>query len=237
MHVDLVLSSGFLAFAEQAGFLRAVEESGVTVDALCGTSSGALAGALWLSGLTAEEVLERLTAQTPWSQLRWSPTPWRGLFRLDRVLEQLAEELPESIEDLPVPFAAGVVDDSGTATLRAGGPLVRAVLASSAIPYVFEPISMDGRLWSDGGARDRTALTSWRQVRPHSRVVLHRVQRSSGRDLDDDLTGVHICPSPRSGAHLWDLGDVRHRYEATRQRTKAALLALVSPPSPGEKDP
>ena len=45
---DLVLSSGFLAFARQAGFLEAVEQLGLAVDGVCGTSSGALAGALEL---------------------------------------------------------------------------------------------------------------------------------------------------------------------------------------------
>ena len=51
---DLVLSSGFLAFAAQCGFLQAVEESGIAVDGVCGTSSGALAGALWASGWPAQ---------------------------------------------------------------------------------------------------------------------------------------------------------------------------------------
>ena len=49
--MDLVLSSGFLAFARHAGFLRAVEQLELPVEGLCGTSSGALSGALWAAAV------------------------------------------------------------------------------------------------------------------------------------------------------------------------------------------
>ena len=50
MGFDLVLSSGFLAFARHVGVLRAVERSGQDVTGVCRTSSGALVGALWAAG-------------------------------------------------------------------------------------------------------------------------------------------------------------------------------------------
>ena len=54
--VDLVLSSGFLAFARHLGFLTAIEESELDVSGVCGTSSGALVGAMWACGVVCEGV-------------------------------------------------------------------------------------------------------------------------------------------------------------------------------------
>lgn len=53
---DLVLSSGFLAFAGHSGFLQAVEDSGVKVAGVMGTSAGALAGSLYCAGYTPRQV-------------------------------------------------------------------------------------------------------------------------------------------------------------------------------------
>ena len=49
---DIVLSSGFLAFAAHAGFLAAVEDVGIKVRGVMGTSSGAITGALYAAGYT-----------------------------------------------------------------------------------------------------------------------------------------------------------------------------------------
>lgn len=56
---DLVLSSGFLAFAYHSGFLEAVAEAGIRVRGVMGTSSGALSGALYSAGYSPIEVSSR----------------------------------------------------------------------------------------------------------------------------------------------------------------------------------
>ena len=63
--MDVILSSGFLAFASHLGFLKAIEEADVDVQGLCGTSSGALVGALWMSGLKTEEIKRELFRHKP----------------------------------------------------------------------------------------------------------------------------------------------------------------------------
>lgn len=58
-----MLSSGFLAFAGHSGFLQAVEDSGVKVAGVMGTSAGALAGSLYCAGYTPRQV--RFPQHTP----------------------------------------------------------------------------------------------------------------------------------------------------------------------------
>ena len=103
MAVDLVLSSGFLAFAAQAGFLAGVEDLGLEVDGLCGTSSGALAAALWAAGMPAPQVFEELCRRAPLTWVRPHARPWRGLFRVDPMVQRLAQHLPETFGELSRP--------------------------------------------------------------------------------------------------------------------------------------
>ena len=179
-------------------------------------SAGALAGALWAAGWTASEILEALTESTPLSQVAMHWPPWEGLFDLGPVRSLLSTQLPRRFSDLPIPLGVGVADLNRSPHLLTDGPLESAVAASCAVPWLFAPVEVQGVLWIDGGVADRTALRAWRAHRPNTQVVLHRVERTAGADHDEDLTAVRVVSSPRSGARLWNLGDVRARYERTR---------------------
>jgi len=225
MGFDLVLSSGFLAFARHAGVLRAVERSGSTITGVCGTSSGALVGALWAAGVTADGALERIVAQQPFALMRWNWKIWQGLYSLDAVIAQLSEWLPERIEDLPIPFGVGVMDQHGRARVLSSGPLPQAVAASCAIPWIFMPVDVGGEVFQDGGAVDRTGLTAWRALRGPQPTVLHLVDRTGGAETDLDAINaeVKIIKTPRSGAKFWNLGDVARQAQEAEDR---ALIVL-----------
>ncbi|MCA9571939.1 MAG: patatin-like phospholipase family protein [Myxococcales bacterium] len=222
--VDVVLSGGFLAFAEQAGFLKALEDLEIPVAAVCGTSSGALAGSLWAAGMPAHEVFRRLTEKSPLRQVRPSARPWRGLLSMRPVVRELTADLPRAFDDLAVPFGAGVIDALSVPHLLTSGPLPEAVAASCAIPGLFGPVWIGGQPWADGGVVDRTALPAWRRLRPERPVLMHWVESSVGMEPDaaEHLTVVR---SPAAGAAFWDLGDVHARFARTREQTRRALGA------------
>lgn len=222
--MDLILSSGFLAFARHAGFLAALEARRVPIEAIVGTSSGALVGALWAAGHAPAAIMAELAEGRPLSKLRWSLTPWRGVFRLDRVVAQLARLLPPTFEDLPRPLGVGVVDGQGTHHLITSGPLPEAVVASCAMPYVFERIRVGEAPYFDGGAVDRLGLDAWRRWRGAGRTAIaHHVQRTRGVDVATDLAGVTVVKTPRSGASFWSLGDWRSHMQEAQAITDAAL--------------
>lgn len=215
--MDLLLSSGFLAFARHLGFLDALSLHSVDVDAIVGTSSGAMVGALWLAGHPLDDIAAELSRAAPLSTVRPTLTPWRGALSLQAAQDRLAAMLPARIEDLPKPFAVGVVDADGAHALLTEGPLAPAVMASCAMPHVFAPVRIEGRSYSDGGALDRLAVRPWRRWRPGRAALAHWVMRTAGVDVDVDLEGVTVVRTPRSGAKLWSLGDFEgQRLEAAR---------------------
>ena len=223
--VDLVLSSGFLAFARHIGFLQAVEAHGIEVDGVCGTSSGALIGAMWASGVSLDVIQRELTTEPPARMIQMHWRVWRGLFVFDRVLTRLRELLPPRFEDLERPFGVGVRGPGKAHALLTSGPLPEAVAASCAIPYVFAPVVIDGVAYQDGGAVDRYGVQAWLKHRGEVQVVVHRVAASLGKEGEGDLDGLLVANTPRSGASFWDLGDVGAQIKEARVITAACLGA------------
>lgn len=222
-----MLSSGFLAFARHIGFLGALEERGLEPEAVVGTSSGSMVGALWLAGLSREALAEELGAAAPLARLSLSSRPWRGLFDMRPVIQRLEAKLPPRIEDLPRPFAVGVMDRSGAHRLLTSGPLAPAIAASCAMPKVFSPVSVDGVPFQDGGAADRLGLDAWRAWRSGRSAVAHWVERTAGIEVKTQLEGVFVVRSPRSGARLWSLGDFRGQLEESRRVAAEQLARLL----------
>ncbi len=224
---DLVLSSGFLAFGRHLGVLAAVEDAGLEIDAVCGTSSGALMGALWCAGLSPDEILEEATRWRPLRWLRPNPWVWRGLFSMDAALAHLRTLLPSSFSDLARPFAVGVRGPDRRHRLISEGALPEAVMASCAMPWIFAGRSLDaagGARCQDGGAVDRVGLASWRRWRGGKRpTVVHIVNRTAGARDEGDLGDALVIRTPASGASFLSLGDVGGRMAEARVVAAAAL--------------
>ena len=230
--IDLLLSSGFLAFGRHIGFLEAVDECELPVHSVYGTSSGALVGAMWSAGMSPSEILQEVTAHRPIDWMATSWTPWNGIFDLSPMVSRLRQVLPATFAELKqvgrAGFAAGVRRQSGDFAFVSAGDLPLAVAASCAIPWVFRKIELelDGSLepCDDGGAVDRLGFELWQRVQPQPRTaIVHLVDRSAGAQTDDDLSAATVVRSPRSGAGFWTLGDVQGRAGESRRLARKVL--------------
>ena len=229
--VDLVLSSGFLAFSRHVGFLRGIEQLDVDVGAVVGTSSGALIGALWWSGFRLDDVSRLLTRARPLSQVGWHPAFWRGPLTLRPVIDQLRAILPSTFEGLNKPFGVGVTDPGGQYRLLTSGPLPEAVAASCAMPYLFRPVNVAGQMYIDGGAADHLGIRAWRQWRGTQRdAVVHEILgwRGTSASATPSPARCTVVESPRAAASFFSLGDFEGQAEQTRQATVAALSSVYS---------
>lgn len=223
MRRDLILSSGFLAFARHVGFLHAVEEAGIEVEAVCGTSSGALVAALWAAGRPAARIGEELSASPPIRSMRPSLRPWRGLIRIEPVIARLRCLLPATFSGLERPLGLGAMDRSGSHHLLSDGPLPEAVAASCAIPIVFQPVTLAGRRLWDGGAADRLGLAGWRGWRPGRTALVHWVEGTRGKEPQSELDGLEIVRTPPSGASFFNLGEFDVQVEEARALTASVI--------------
>jgi len=221
--MDLVLSSGFLAFARHVGVLEAIEERNTPIDGICGTSSGALIGALWAAGMPAKEIAKEIASRPPLSLVRPHWAFWQGALSLNALLAQLRLWLPATFQELPRPFAVGVEAPGGEHRLLKAGPLPESVAASCAVPYLFAPIQVEGVVYRDGGRVDRLGLAPWRQLRGDRPTVVHQVERTAGTDTDTPMGNALVIHTPPSGAKLWNLGDFEGQQQLAKERALEVL--------------
>ena len=169
MPTAFVLSGGGSLGAVQVGQLQALAAHGIRADLLVGTSAGAL-NAGWVAGRPADLAeLERvwlgLTRQQVFPVglqsllgavgLSDHLVSNRGLSRLVREHLRYAR-----LEDASVPIHVVAADLlTGEELVLSRGDAPSALLASSAIPGVYPPVSREGRLLVDGGVVDNAAVS------------------------------------------------------------------------------
>lgn len=151
--LGLVLSGGGARGFAHIGVVRALREAGVRIDAVGGTSIGAIIAAGVAAGWSDEEMVERyrraFVAGRPLSDYTF---PFVAMTTGRRVSELLQQAFGERhIEDLALPFFAVSANlTSGDAVNHRSGPLWYWLRASSAIPGVLPPVFHDGQVLVDG---------------------------------------------------------------------------------------
>jgi NTE family protein len=153
----LVLSGGAARGFAHLGMLRVLEREGLKPDLVVGTSAGAVVGAMYASGMSVNEI-ERAAELLDWTVL-FDFDPMRavlgglglGLVPGLRLEQFLRRYLSAPIERFPLAFAAVAADmESGDVVALNHGDAARAVRASCAVPGVYAPVRVGGRLLGDG---------------------------------------------------------------------------------------
>jgi NTE family protein len=157
----LILSGGGARGFAHAGMLKALNESGIYPDVISGVSAGAIVGALYADGHTPDQILEIFSAKDSFFKYVKPKLPSKGLFKTVGLRENLAENLnAETFEELKLPlFVAATNIHTGKITYFNKGRILDRVLASAAIPVLFEPIEIDGEFFVDGGVLDNFPVT------------------------------------------------------------------------------
>jgi NTE family protein len=175
--LGLALGAGGARGLAHIGVLEGLAAAGIEVDAIAGTSSGALVGAVWATGQL--EVFTRdLRATTDLSDLvRYLDPVWprEGLLSGARAMEYLHSLIGDwKIEDLPIPYAAVAVDlVSGEEVWLRSGRLLDAVRASISLPGIFVPARLDTRVLVDGAIRNPVPVSALEPLRVDVRVAVN----------------------------------------------------------------
>ena len=153
--IGLVLGAGAARGFAHIGVLKVLDEMGIKVDFIAGTSIGAVMGAAYASGIepgAMEEICLNLNKRK--TTLLFAPTiPYSGLVDGKRITEFIESVIGNpDIEDLKIPFAAVATDIfSGREVVIRKGSVVDAVRASISIPGIFTPFEYNGSFFVDGG--------------------------------------------------------------------------------------
>src|SRR6185369_16984520 len=154
----VALGGGAARGMSHLGVLKALEENGIVVDVIAGTSAGAMTGAFYASGLDCAYSSRQFATDLRPSWIfrhLLRGNEWYLLYKyrrghFDPMLRKYLRDW--KLEQLAVPCFSVTVDlVSGTSVVRERGDAVHAVLESINLPVLSIPIRRDGQALIDGG--------------------------------------------------------------------------------------
>lgn len=152
--VSLVLGSGGARGHAHMGVIEAIEERKLEIRSIAGASMGSVIGGIFAAG--------KLDTYVKWAgQLHRSDVVRlldfsfnrTSIFKGERIIDVLKDLIGDrQIEDLPIAFTAvATAIEAQREVWLNSGSLFTAIKASTAVPGVFRPVTVDGRILVDGG--------------------------------------------------------------------------------------
>lgn len=154
--IGLALSGGGARGLAHIGVLKVLEQEGIAIDCLAGTSMGGLIAAAYAAGLSPdfmEQEARRMGRLHNLLALADPSLARRGFFQGRKVCRYLIGHLGDrTFDDLRLPLTLVAVDlNAGQEVHLNQGRVADAVRATIAIPGVLTPVERDGQLLVDGG--------------------------------------------------------------------------------------
>lgn len=237
--VGLVLAGGGARGFAHIGVLKALQEAGVPIDQLGGTSMGALIAAgmaaEWDVPSLARRMREAFVESNPLSDYTF---PLIALVRGRKVSRLLRDNYGDTrIEELPKPFFCVSSDlTSGRTHVHRAGPLWRALRASVALPGILPPVTHHGHLLVDGGVMNNLPVDVMAE-NPHGPIIASDVTGEIDLHASDDrygerplwwLIGQRMRGTPSIISILMRSGTVGS--EAQRRLVRQQANYLFEPP-------
>ena len=251
--VAVVLSGGGAKGVAHVGVLKVLEEAGIPIDIITGTSMGSIVGGLYAIGYNAHSLdsvvraqdwtyvitdREKLTSQSLSDRKKQSSYIFStgvtvaknnqnagGLIKgknISELFDKLCVGYTDSLDfsrDLPIPFACVATDIINYEEYDFhSGRLPQAMRASMAIPAVFSPVRIDGKVLVDGGMRNNYPVD---------------IAREMGADI---VIGVSVHDHPLSYDDVWgtvsvlsQILDVNCKNKFDENKANTDLFMYVDP--------
>ena len=155
--IGVVLSGGGTRGWVHVGAMLALQEHGVSMDAICGTSTGSLISSIYLTSSSQEEIISKVgnIFNLGKKSINWYDYTWpkvsliSGNTQTTKLMDMFGDK---KIEDLRIPFMAVASNLSKAEQVILRRDLIRqAVRSSCSIPGIVPPMLQDGDLIVDGG--------------------------------------------------------------------------------------
>ena len=162
--IGLALSGGAVRGIAHISVLDILEQDGVPIHAIAGTSAGSVIGALYCAGMSVSQI-QRTLLNTKWMDILKFTFPRTGLISSDGIYRFMENILPvKKFSALPLPFAAVATDlRTGEKVSITTGSIARAVQASCSLPVIFTPTEINKQLLVDGGVSSQIPVRTVRE--------------------------------------------------------------------------
>ncbi|MFD2632721.1 patatin-like phospholipase RssA [Idiomarina piscisalsi] len=185
--VALALGSGAARGWSHIGVIKALEEMGVRINMVAGTSIGSLVGAGYASGRLAE-IEQWVQGMSRWEVFNLLDFGFNqgGIIGGEKVFNHAREEFGQrNIEDLPITYGAVATDlYSGREIWLRKGDLYDASRASCAMPGVLSPKAFDGRWLIDGGLVNPVPVSLCRALGADFVIAVHLNSQLNSRAVE-----------------------------------------------------
>ncbi|MFD5021483.1 patatin-like phospholipase family protein [Paenibacillus sp. NPDC058367] len=175
--IGLALGSGAARGMAHLGVLNILEQEGIPIDMIAGTSVGSMVGGAYAAGMSVKECMKVLSTIS-WGQLVRPTFPMRSLVHNAPIISFIEKHVGKRlIEELPIPFGAIASDVStGEAHIMRTGSLAHAIAASTAVPVAMRPVNYQEKHLADG-------------------AIVHPVPAALVRSMGADIViAVNVCP-------------------------------------------
>ncbi len=244
IRIGLALGGGAAKGFAHIGVIKMLEANGLRVEVVSGTSAGSVVGALYASGMDAFQMQQHAFALDE-AKIRDVSLFSGGVVKgqkLQDYVNDLVGQRP--IERMRKPFAAVSTQlETGKRTVFTRGNTGQAVRASSSIPGVFQPVTIGGWTYVDGGVVSPVPVDAARQLGADFVIAVDISTKASGKAPgsllgnvnqsitimgqklgEQELARADVVIRPRVN----DIGatDFDQRNNAILEGEKAALAAM-----------
>lgn len=179
MKISLVLSGGAARGAFHLGVLQALDEFGIEIEAISGSSIGAIIGTSYACGVSPKQQLEIFCCDEFKKAFKFNYFN-KGLFSINKKVAILHELIPiKNLEDLKIPMHITTIDlISGRVISFDKGDAKSLCIASASLIPLFKPVAYEGYELVDGGIMDNLPLGVLQKYNyPIFGVDLHPMQQ------------------------------------------------------------
>jgi NTE family protein len=182
MKITLSLSGGGLRGAAHVGAIKFLEEQGVEVTAVSGSSAGAIVGLFLAAGLKSDDMLDFLKSLEKKELFAWASGAI-GIFKMERLENKLREVLNiKSYRDLNIPLHTCVTDiDTGESSYINSGDVIAYTIGSSTITPLFQAKKIGDYSYIDGGFSDNLPVKPLKDYYEKSLAI--NINPLSGEEL------------------------------------------------------
>ncbi|MBX6352246.1 MAG: patatin-like phospholipase family protein [Thermoflavifilum sp.] len=163
--VGVALGSGGAKGYAHIGVLKALEEHGIPVHAVSGSSMGSIVAALYATGMRPG-FMERLATSLGYRHWLDLTVPKLGVIageRIRQIMQLLTRDREIQDADIPLAIVATELLGRKRVVFRTG-KIADAVRASISIPGVFVPVVTADGIYVDGGVIDRVPVRAVRDL-------------------------------------------------------------------------